>query len=89
VAALERRCNSLFATPVEGAEASRLWVRFREHRDSLFVFLYEATVPLSGQPAIQLTVHRTTSGRAATVELVVTDGRGTRPTLVDGGPSAF
>jgi transposase len=39
VAAIERRCNALLATPVEGAEASRLWVRFRDHRHSLFVFL--------------------------------------------------
>ena len=45
VAAIERRCDALLAPPVQGAEASRLWVRFRDHRDHLFVFLYDAAVP--------------------------------------------
>ncbi|HEY7063906.1 MAG TPA: hypothetical protein VII06_20675 [Chloroflexota bacterium] len=48
------------------------------------------TVPLPSHPAaIQLTVHRVAAGQAATVELAVTDGCGTWPTLVGGGPSAF
>ncbi len=42
---LEADCDALLATPVAGAEASRLWVRFREHRDSLFVFLADPAVP--------------------------------------------
>jgi transposase len=45
VAAIERRCDALLASPVAGAEASRLWVRFREHRAHLFVFLYDPAVP--------------------------------------------
>jgi hypothetical protein len=48
------------------------------------------TVTLPSRPAaIQLTVHRVTSGQAATVELTVTDGCGSWPTFVGGGPSAF
>jgi CSLREA domain-containing protein len=48
------------------------------------------TVGLPSRPAtIQLTVHRQTSGQAATVELAVTDGCGTWPTFIGGGPSAF
>jgi CSLREA domain-containing protein len=47
-------------------------------------------VPLPGHPAtIQLTVHRTTAGQAATVELTVNDGCGAWPTFVGGGPAAF
>jgi hypothetical protein len=48
------------------------------------------TVPLPAHPAsIPLTVRRTTSGQGATVEVVVTDGCGTWPTFIGGGPSAF
>src|SRR5262249_37781052 len=48
------------------------------------------TVPLpTHPPSISLTVHRTASGQATTVELVVTDGCGTWPTLIGGGPGAF
>ena len=42
---IEAHCDALLAIPVAGAEASRLWVRFREHREQLFVFLYDPTVP--------------------------------------------
>lgn len=66
VAAIERRCDSLLATPVAGAEASRLWVRFREHRDSLFVFLYDAAVPPTNNASEQAlrhsVVHRKVTG---------------------------
>jgi transposase len=66
VAAIERRCDVLLATPVEGAEASRLWVRFREHRDSLFVFLYDAAVPPTNNASEQAlrhsVVHRKVTG---------------------------
>ena len=66
VAAIERRCDALLATPVEGAEASRLWVRFREHRDSLFVFLYDAAVPPTNNASEQAlrhsVVHRKVTG---------------------------
>jgi CSLREA domain-containing protein len=48
------------------------------------------TIALPSRPAsIQLTVHRGTAGQAATVELTVTDGCGSWPTFVGGGPSAF
>jgi hypothetical protein len=48
------------------------------------------TATLSGHPpSIQLTVRRPASGQAATVELTVTDGCGTWPTFVGGGPTAF
>jgi hypothetical protein len=48
------------------------------------------TVALPNRPAgIQLTVHRLTPGQAATVQLAVTDGCGTWPTFVGGGPGAF
>ena len=66
VAALERRCDALLATPVAGAEASRLWVRFREHREHLFVFLYDATVPPTNNASEQAlrpsVVHRKVTG---------------------------
>jgi transposase len=66
VAAIERRCDALLATPVEGAEASRLWVRFREHRASLFVFLYDAAVPPTNNASEQAlrpsVVHRKVTG---------------------------
>jgi transposase len=54
------------ATPVPGAEASRLWVRFREHRDALFVFLDDPTVPPTNNASEQAlrpsVVHRKVSG---------------------------
>jgi transposase len=66
VAAIERRCDALLATPVEGAEASRLWVRFREHRAALFVFLYDAAVPPTNNASEQAlrhsVVHRKLTG---------------------------
>jgi transposase len=66
VAAIERRCDGLLATPVDGAEASRLWVRFREHRDSLFVFLYDGAVPPTNNASEQAlrhsVVHRRVTG---------------------------
>ncbi|MGH7751909.1 MAG: IS66 family transposase, partial [Gemmatimonadales bacterium] len=45
VAMLEAWCTALLATPVPGAEAARLWVRYRAHRDHLFVFLAHPEVP--------------------------------------------
>jgi transposase len=66
VAAIERRCDALLATPVEGAEASRLWVRFREHREHLFVFLYDPAVPPTNNASEQAlrhsVVHRKVTG---------------------------
>ena len=63
---IEADCDALLATPVEGAEASRLWVRFREHRDSLFVFLYDAAVPPTNNASEQAlrnsVVHRKVTG---------------------------
>jgi transposase len=63
---IEATCDRLLATPVAGAEASRLWVRFREHRDSLFVFLYDATVPPTNNASEQAlrhsVVHRKVTG---------------------------
>jgi transposase len=66
VAAIERRCDALLATPVEGAEASRLWMRFREHREHLFVFLYDPAVPPTNNASEQAlrhsVVHRKVTG---------------------------
>jgi transposase len=66
VAAIERRCDALLATPVVGAEASRLRVRFREHREQLFVFLYDPTVPPTNNASEQAlrnsVVHRKVTG---------------------------
>ena len=66
VAAIERRCDALLAPPVQGAEASRLWVRFRDHRDHLFVFLYDAAVPPTNNASEQAlrhsVVHRKVTG---------------------------
>jgi transposase len=66
VAAIERRCDTLLASPVAGAEASRLWVRFREHREHLFVFLYDPTVPPTNNASEQAlrnsVVHRKVTG---------------------------
>ena len=63
---LEADRDRLLATPVEGAEASRLWVRFREHRESLFPFLYDAAVPPTNNASEQAlrhsVVHRKVSG---------------------------
>jgi len=66
VAAIERRCDTLLATPVARAEASRLWVRFREHRDALFGFLYDPAVPPTNNASEQAlrnsVVHRKVTG---------------------------
>jgi len=66
VAAIERRCDALLATPVAGAEASRLWVRFREHREHLFVFLSDPAVPPTNNASEQAlrpsVVHRKVTG---------------------------
>jgi transposase len=66
VAAIERRCDTLLATPVQGADASRLWVRFREHREHLFVFLYDPAVPPTNNASEQAlrhsVVHRNVTG---------------------------
>jgi transposase len=63
---IETACDALLATPVAGAEASRLWVRFREHRDSLFVFLYDPAVPPTNNASEQAlrpsVVHRKVTG---------------------------
>jgi transposase len=63
---IEAACDALLATPVEGAEASRLWVRLREHRASLFVFLYDPAVPPTNNASEQAlrhsVVHRKVTG---------------------------
>lgn len=63
---IEADCDALLAAPVEGAEASRLWVRFREHREHLFVFLYDPTVPPTNNASEQAlrhsVVHRKVTG---------------------------
>jgi transposase len=63
---IEAACDALLATPVEGAEASRLWVRFREHREHLFVFLHDPAVPPTNNASEQAlrnsVVHRKVSG---------------------------
>ena len=63
---IEADCDALLAAPVAGAEASRLWVRFREHRDSLFVFLYNPAVPPTNNASEQAlrhsVVHRKVTG---------------------------
>jgi transposase len=63
---IEAACDTLLATPVAGAEASRLWVRFREHRDHLFVFLYDPAVPPTNNASEQAlrhsVVHRKVTG---------------------------
>jgi transposase len=63
---IEADCDALLATPVDGAEASRLWVRFREHREHLFVFLYDPTVPPTNNASEQAlrnsVVHRKVTG---------------------------
>jgi transposase len=66
VAAIERRCDALLATPIAGAEASRLWVRFREHREHRFVFLSDPAVPPTNNASEQAlrhsVVHRKVTG---------------------------
>jgi transposase len=63
---IEADCDVLLATPVAGAEASRLWVRFREHREQLFVFLYDPAVPPTNNASEQAlrhsVVHRKVTG---------------------------
>jgi transposase len=63
---IEAAGDALLATPVQGAEASRLWVRFREHRDALFVFLYDPAVPPTNNASEQAlrhsVVHRHVTG---------------------------
>ncbi|MBV9544990.1 MAG: IS66 family transposase [Chloroflexi bacterium] len=63
---IEADCDRLLATPVAGAEASRLWVRFRAHRDHLFVFLYDPAVPPTNNTSEQAlrnsVVHRKVTG---------------------------
>ena len=63
---IEADCDALLATPVTGAEASRLWVRFREHREQLFVFLYDPAVPPTNNASEQAlrhsVVHRKVTG---------------------------
>jgi transposase len=66
VAMVEAWASALLQTPVPGAEASRLWIRFRDHRDQVFGFLYDPAVPptnnaseLALRPSV---VHRKVSG---------------------------
>jgi transposase len=63
---IEADCDALLATPVPGAEASRLWARFREHRARLFVFLYDPAVPPTNNASEQAlrhsVVHRKVTG---------------------------
>lgn len=63
---IETECDRLLATPVPGAEASRLWVRFREQRDHLFVFLADPAVPPTNNTSEQAlrpsVVHRKVTG---------------------------
>jgi transposase len=63
---IEADCDRLLADPVEGPEASRLWVRFRAHREHLFVFLYDAAVPPTNNASEQAlrhsVVHRKVTG---------------------------
>jgi transposase len=63
---IEAACDALLATPVAGAEAARLWVRYREQRAALFVFLYDPTVPPTNNASEQAlrpsVVHRKVTG---------------------------
>ena len=63
---IEADCDALLATPVAGAEAARLWVRYREQRDALFVFLDDPTVPPTNNASEQAlrpsVVHRKVTG---------------------------
>jgi hypothetical protein len=48
------------------------------------------TVSFPSHPTnVLLTMHRVNAGQPATVQMVVTDGCGTWPTFVGGGPGAF
>lgn len=66
VAMVEAWCATLLRTPVPGAEASRLWDRFRAHREHLFVFLYDPAVPPTNNASEQAlrnsVVHRKVTG---------------------------
>lgn len=63
---IEATCDALLATPVDGAEASRLWVRFRDHREHLFRFLVDPAVPPTNNASEQAlrhsVVHRKVTG---------------------------
>ncbi len=63
---IEADCEALLARPVEGAEASRVWVRFREHRPHLFVFLHDPAVPPTNNASEQAlrpsVIHRKVTG---------------------------
>jgi transposase len=63
---IETACDRLLTTPVPGAEASRLWVRFREQRAGLFVFLSDPRVPPTNNTSEQAlrnsVVHRKVCG---------------------------
>ena len=63
---IEADCDTLLATPVPGVEAARLWVRYREQRASLFVFLYDPSVPPTNNASEQAlrpsVVHRKVTG---------------------------
>jgi transposase len=63
---LEAACDALLATPVPGAEAARLWVRYREQRAGLFVFLDDPSVPPTNNASEQAlrpsVVHRKVTG---------------------------
>ncbi len=63
---IEADCDALLTEPVAGAEASRLWVRFRDHREHLFVFLSDAAVPPTNNASEQAlrhsVVHRKVTG---------------------------
>ena len=62
----EAWATALLQTPVPGAEASRLWVRFRKHRDHLFGFLSDPAVPPTNNASEQAlrnsVVHRKVTG---------------------------
>jgi transposase len=62
---LEADCDALLTEPVEGAEASRLWVRFREHRASLFVFLTDPAVPPTNNLSEQALRHSVVHGKVS------------------------
>jgi transposase len=63
---IEAACDALLAPTVEGAAASRLWVRFREHREHLFVCRYDPAVPPTNNASEQAlrhsVVHRKVTG---------------------------
>jgi transposase len=63
---IEADCDALLATPVPGPEAARLWVRYREQRAGLFVFLSDPSVPPTNNASEQAlrpsVVHRKVTG---------------------------